>query len=84
MARRAIASSENAARPSCIFDSRDPPTHIKRQPPVGHPQDFREQVSRNGHFGYLEGDVAAMAHHSGADLAQLFLARRERPVLDRI
>ena len=41
-------------------------------------------MSRNGDFGHLEGDIAAMAHDLRADLDQLFLRARQRPVLDRL
>jgi hypothetical protein len=34
-------------------------------------QDRREQGSGQGHLGQLEHDVAAVAHHPGADLGQL-------------
>ena len=36
-----------------------------------------------GHLDHLEGDVAAVAHDLRADLDQLFLQARQRPVLDR-
>ena len=32
----------------------------------------------------LEGNVAAVAYHLGADLDQLLLQARQRPVLDRL
>ena len=35
-------------------------------------------------LGHLEHDVAAVAHHLGADLDQLVLQGRQRPVLDRL
>ena len=38
----------------------------------------------NGDLGDLEGDTAAMADDLGADLDQLLLQARQRPVLDRL
>ena len=48
------------------------------------PQDVGEQVSRNGDLGHLEGDIAAVADDLRADLDQLFLQARQRPVFDRL
>jgi len=31
----------------------------------------------DGDFGHLEGDIAAVAHHLGADLDQLLLEARQ-------
>jgi len=45
------------------------------------PQDIGEQVLRNGHLRHLEDDVAGVAHDLRADLDQLLLERRQRPVL---
>ena len=39
-------------------------------------------MSRNGDLGHLEGDIAAVAHDLRADLDQLFLQARQRPVFD--
>jgi hypothetical protein len=41
-------------------------------------------MSRNGDLGHLEGDIAAVAHDLRADLDQLFLQARQRPILDRL
>jgi hypothetical protein len=38
----------------------------------------------NGDLGHLEGDTAAMADDLGADLDQLLLQARQRPVFDRL
>ena len=38
----------------------------------------------NGDLGHLERDVAAVADDLRADLDQLFLQARQRPVLDRL
>jgi hypothetical protein len=46
-------------------------------------QDIGKEVSRDGDFRHLEGDVAAVAHHLRADLDQLLLQARQRPILDR-
>jgi hypothetical protein len=35
-------------------------------------------------LGHLEGDIASVAHHLRADLDQLLLQARQRPVLDRL
>jgi len=43
-----------------------------------------EQMPGNGDLGDLEGDTAAMADDLGADLDQLLLQARQRPVLDRL
>ena len=40
-------------------------------------------MSRNGDLGHLEGDITAVAHDLRADLDQLFLQARQRPVFDR-
>ena len=42
---------------------------------------FLEHLLRDGDLGHLECDVAAVAHHLRADLNQLLLQARERPVL---
>jgi hypothetical protein len=36
-----------------------------------------------GSSAWIEGDVAAVAHHLRADLDQLLLQARQRPILDR-
>ena len=41
-------------------------------------------MAGNGDLGHLEGDTAAMADDLGADLDQLLLQARQRPVLDRL
>src|SRR5262249_55038955 len=46
------------------------------------PQYLLEQLSRDGDLGHLEGDP--VAHDLSADLDQLFLQGRQRPVLDRL
>ena len=38
----------------------------------------------DGDFGHLKRDIAAMAHDLRADLDQLFLQARQRPILDRL
>ena len=38
----------------------------------------------DGNLGHLEGDVAAVAHDLRADLDQLLLQARQRPILDRL
>jgi len=40
------------------------------------PQNLSEQLPGNGDLGHLEGDVAAVVHHLGADLDQLLLQAR--------
>ena len=49
-----------------------------------HPQNVGEQIFRNGNLGHLERDVAAMADDLRANLDQLLLQGRKRPVLDRL
>ena len=39
---------------------------------------------RDGDLGHLEGDIAAVADDLRADLDQLLLQARQRPVLDRL
>ena len=41
-------------------------------------------VSGAEHFGHLKRDIAAMADDLRADLDQLFLQARQRPLLDRL
>ena len=48
------------------------------------PQNLLEHLPWDGDLGHLEHDVAAVAHHLGADLDQLVLQTRQRPVLDRL
>ena len=43
-----------------------------------------EHLPRDGDLGHLEDNIAAVAHHLRADLDQLFLQTRQRPVLDRL
>ena len=43
-----------------------------------------EHLPWDGDLGHLEGDVAAVADDLGADLDQLLLQARQRPVLDRL
>jgi hypothetical protein len=43
-----------------------------------------EQISRDGDLGHLKGDVTAVAHDLRANLDQLFLQARQRPILDRL
>ena len=38
----------------------------------------------DGDLGHLEDNIAAVAHHLRADLDQLVLQTRQRPVLDRL
>ena len=37
----------------------------------------------DGDLGHLEGDIASVVHHLRADLDQLLLQARQRPVFDR-
>ena len=46
------------------------------------PQNLLEQLPGNGALGHLEGNGAAMTADLGADLDQLLLQARQRPVLD--
>jgi hypothetical protein len=39
---------------------------------------------RFGDLGHLEGDITAVAHDLRANLDQLFLQARQRPILDRL
>jgi hypothetical protein len=41
-------------------------------------------VPCDGHLGHLEDNIAAVVHHLRADLDQLVLQVRQRPVLDRL
>jgi hypothetical protein len=53
------------------------------RPQLGdEPQDVCEEVPWNCDLGHLEGDIAPVAHHRRADLDQLFLELRQRPILD--
>ena len=47
-------------------------------------QNLLEQLPWDGDLGDLEGDTASMADDLRADLNQLFLQARQRPVLDRL
>src|SRR5258708_12250699 len=48
------------------------------------PQNLLEHLLRDGDLGHLEDDIAAVARHLRADLDQLVLQGRQRPVLDRL
>src|SRR5262245_13489138 len=48
------------------------------------PQNLLEHLPWDGDLGHLEGDIAAVAHDLRAELDQLFLQTRQRPVLDRL
>src|SRR5215813_6169312 len=48
------------------------------------PQNLLEHLSWDGDLGHLEDNIAAVAHHLRADLDQLVLRARQRPVLDRL
>ena len=43
-----------------------------------------EYLPCDGDLGHLEDNIAAVAHHLRADLDQLVLQGRQRPVLDRL
>ena len=45
------------------------------------PQDVGEQSSGNGDLGHLDCDIATVGHHLRADLDQLLLEARQRPIL---
>ena len=49
-----------------------------------HPQNVCKEIFGNGDFGHLKRDIAAMADDLRADLDQLFLQARQRPLLDRL
>ena len=46
-------------------------------------QDLPEHPSRHGDLRHLEGDIAAVADHLGANLDQLLPERRQRPARHR-
>src|SRR6266699_5226695 len=48
------------------------------------PQNLLEHLPWDGDLRHLEDDVASVAHHLRADLDQLLLQARQRPVLDRL
>src|SRR5499427_1131251 len=48
------------------------------------PQNLLEHLPWDGDLGHLEGDIAAVAHDLRADLDELPLQARQRPVLDRL
>src|SRR6266699_1167795 len=48
------------------------------------PQNLLEHLPWDGDLGHLEGDIAAVAHDLRADLDQLLLQARQRPILDRL
>jgi hypothetical protein len=41
-------------------------------------------MPRDGDLGHLKRDIAAVAHELRADLDQLFLQARQRPILDQL
>jgi hypothetical protein len=45
------------------------------------PQYLLEHLPWDGDLGHLEGDIAAVAHDLRADLDELFLQARQRPIL---
>src|SRR5260221_10966204 len=47
-------------------------------------QNLLEHLSWDGDLRHLEDDIASVAHHLRADLDQLLLQARQRPVLDRL
>jgi len=50
-----------------------------------HPsQCVGKQISRDGDLGHLECDVAAVAHDLRADLDELLLQARHRPIFNRL
>src|SRR4029450_11088998 len=48
------------------------------------PQNLLEHLPWDGDLRHLEDDIAAVAADFRADLDQLFLQTRQRPVLDRL
>jgi hypothetical protein len=48
------------------------------------PQDVVEENFRNGDLGHLESDITPVAHDFRADLDELLLEARQRPILDRL
>ena len=48
------------------------------------PQNLLEHLPWDSDLGHLEDDVTAVAHDLRADLDQLLLQARQRPVLDRL
>src|SRR5664279_6634716 len=48
------------------------------------PQNLLEHLPWDGDLGHLEDDIASVTHHLRADLDQLLLQARQRPVLDRL
>jgi hypothetical protein len=48
------------------------------------PQNLLEHLSRDRNLGHLEGNTAAVAHDLRADLDELLLQARQRPILDRL
>src|SRR5215469_18957224 len=48
------------------------------------PQNLLEHLPCDGDLGHLEDNIASVAHHLRADLDQLLLQARQRPVLDRL
>ena len=48
------------------------------------PQDVAEQMPGNGDLGHLKRDVTTVVHDLRADLNQLLLQARQRPIFDRL
>src|SRR6476620_1921669 len=48
------------------------------------PQNLLEHLPCDGDLRHLEDNIASVAHHLRADLDQLVLQTRQRPVLDRL
>lgn len=77
---RLLSVVTNARHPNTLRCRRD-----RRRPQFGNePQDVGEEVSRDRDLGHLEGDIAAVADDLRADLDQLLLQARQRPILDRL
>ena len=77
---RLLSVLTNARHPNTLRCRRG-----RRRPQFGNePQDVGEEVSRDRDLGHLEGDIAAVADDLRADLDQLLLQARQRPILDRL
>ena len=48
------------------------------------PQDVGEQIPGDRNLGHLKRDITTVAHDLRADLDQLFLQARQRPIPDRL
>ena len=58
----------------CMTTDRLTRRWIRRRSKFGNqPQNVAEQIPRDGDFGHLEGDIATVGRHLGADLDQLLL-----------